>query len=581
MLPTFPAECDVAIIGGGPAGATTASLLRKMSPSRRVVVLEKARFPRHHIGESTLPEMNRILHKMGALEKIDSAGFVRKRGITYKWASDKPPFSDVFSTGVLDALVGTSGHVPDYSWQVERSRYDAILLSHARELGAEVFEDTQAAGLIRDGDRVRGLEVVRDGERSSLRAEFVVDCSGQARVISSWLHLDKQAHALGDLGIYRYYRGFRWSSELVGSLTASRIFFQAARRGWMWFIPLSEQLVSVGLVTRREFLKQTPPVALFDEELATLPEIVGMLDGAVMASAPADPDPTPRTHTIADWSYSHAAPAGPGYYLAGDAAAFVDPILSSGVLLAHQSGLSVANAINTHWTASDVSEAELHAAYADFYRDLYGGFLRMAHWWYTRRAVGIDEWLKLARELGSNAVGAQEIGDNDSASFMTFAAGFLSDFRFVNVGCGFGDKGLGVSMDGVDGTSVGHKLNLELRERSIRLRSKIRRMDTSAYLATDIGTDRWWRLPIIHLHGEWGEDMYRPPVLGRPHSDEWVTTCLRAIERVLRCCDGSMSLERAVTRTVASFPRDDQQQLRKLCDLVLAGLYVKGRIERA
>jgi hypothetical protein len=106
-------------------------------------------------------------------------------------------------------------------------------------------------------------------------------------------------------------------------------------------------------------------------------------------------------------------------------------------------------------------------------------------------------------------------------------------------------------------------------------------MDTSAYLATDIGTDRWWRLPIIHLHGEWGVDMYRPPVLGRPHSDEWVTQCLRAIERVIRCCDGSMSLEQAVTRTVGSFPRDDQQQIRKLCDLVLAGLYVKGRIERA
>ncbi len=321
-------------------------------------------------------------------------------------------------------------------------------------------------------------------------------------------------------------------------------------------------------------------MTLFDEELAALPEIVGMLEGATMAAAPADPDPTPRTHTIADWSYSHAAPAGPGYYLAGDAAAFVDPILSSGVLLAHQSGLSVANAINTHWTASDVSEAELHAAYAEFYRDLYGGFLRMAHWWYTRREVGIDEWLKLARELGSGAVGAQEIADGDTSSFMTFAAGFLSDFRFVNVGCGFGDKGLGLSVDGVEGTSVGHKLHLELRQRSIRLRSKIKRMDTSAYLATDIGTDRWWRLPVIHLHGEQGEDTYRPPVLGKPHSDEWVTTCLRAIERVLRCCDGSMSLEQAVDRTVATFPRKDWQPLRKLCDLVLAGLYVKGALER-
>ncbi len=230
----FPTECDVVIIGGGPAGATTGSLLRKANPGRRIVILERSRFPRHHIGESTLPEMNRILHKMGALAKIEAAGFVRKRGITYKWASDKPPFSDVFSEGVLDGLVGTPEHVPDYSWQVERSRYDAILLGHARELGAEVFEETEATGLLRSGDRITGLEVLREGNRSRLSAEFVVDCSGQSRVISTWLRLEKQAHALGDLGIYRYYRGFRWSSDLVGSLAASRIFFQAAPRGWMW-----------------------------------------------------------------------------------------------------------------------------------------------------------------------------------------------------------------------------------------------------------------------------------------------------------------------------------------------------------
>src|SRR5437764_1340770 len=117
----MPSESDrdVVIVGGGPAGSTVGALLKKYDPRRRVTIVEKARFPRHHVGESTLPEMNRILSKMGVLEKIDSAGFIRKRGVSYKWAADKPLFTDVFSSGVLDALAGTPGHLPDYSWQVD------------------------------------------------------------------------------------------------------------------------------------------------------------------------------------------------------------------------------------------------------------------------------------------------------------------------------------------------------------------------------------------------------------------------------------------------------------------------------
>ena len=577
----LPGECDVVIIGGGPAGTTAACLLKKADARRRIVLLEKTRFPRHHIGESTLPESNRILHKMGVLSKIDGAGFVRKRGITYKWAHDKPPFSEVFSEGVLDALAGTPGHIPDYSWQVNRSRYDEILLAHARECGVEVFEDTQAVGIVREADRVVGLHVERQSVRSTLAAQFVVDCSGQARVLSRWLGLDKQAHALGDLAVYRYYRGFRWNAELIGTPAASRIFFQAARRGWVWFIPLSETDVSVGLVTRREFLDRIKPEAMIDEELASLPEIREMLASAVLAGAPGEPTADPRTHVIADWSYSHATPAGPGYYLAGDASAFVDPILSSGILLAHQSGLSVANAINTHWTCPEIEAAEIHAAYAEFYRDLYGGFLRMAQWWYRRREVGIDEWLQLARDLGRDAVGAQALASDDTSSFMTFAAGYLTDFRFINIGVGWGDEGLAVSINNVERSSVGSGLRLELPDRSIRLRRCYESMSVDGYLATDIGTDRWWRLPVIHFASAAGAQIYRPPVLAAQHSDAWVSTALRAIERVLRACDGKTSISDVVDRTVATFADDQSRPIRRLCDMVLAGLSVRGLLETA
>src|SRR6202035_5568927 len=116
---------------------------------------------------------------------------------------------------------------------------------------------TEVVGILRDGPRVEGVKLHRGGTMSTLAAEFVVDCSGQSRALSSWLNLTRQAHALGDLAVFRYYEGFRWNATLIGSTAASRIFFQASPAGWMWFIPLSADKVSVGLVTRREFLRKT------------------------------------------------------------------------------------------------------------------------------------------------------------------------------------------------------------------------------------------------------------------------------------------------------------------------------------
>jgi flavin-dependent dehydrogenase len=521
---------------------------------------------------------------MGALSKVDAAGFIRKRGVTYKWAKDKPIFSEVFSNGVLDALAGTAGHVPDYSFQVDRSRYDKILLDHARENGVEVLEETRVVGVQRDGDRVTGVDIQTGGAASTLRSRFVVDCSGQSRILSRSLGLDRQAHALGDLAIFRYYRGFRWNQVLIGSTRASRIFFQASRAGWMWFIPISEDLVSVGLVTRREFLGDGDPAALFDAEVTTLEEIRDMLEGATIARAPGEPDGPdgePRTHVITDWSYSHDKPAGPGYYLAGDAAAFVDPVLSSGVLLAHQSAVSVANAIATEWNHPDIEPAELHAAYAEFYADLYGGFLRMAKWWYVRRDVaGIDEWLKLARELGHSAIGSREVSVDDSSSFMTFAAGFLTDYRFVNIGCGFGDKGLADTVEGIDGTGA-RGLRLDLPDRSIRLRRTFDRVDISPYLATDIGSNRWWRLPNIRFFGAGGDQTYRPPIQAQESSKNWVLLCIRAIEWLLKSCDGKTTIEQAVAQTRSRFPAEHAAEIQRLCDLVLAGLCMKKLLEPA
>jgi flavin-dependent dehydrogenase len=564
-------DADVLVIGGGPAGTTAATMLKKYQPSRRIVLVERARFPRHHIGESTLPEMNAVLKRLGVLAKIDRAGFVRKVGVTYKWSRERPSFTDVFSRGILDALeTDRSEHIPDYAWQIDRSKYDAILLDHAREHGVEVLEEANVDDLVRDGGAVRGAVV----QGRTISTGHVVDASGQARIASRILGLTKQGHPLGDFAIYRYYENFAWDEELLGSVDASKIFFSATRAGWMWFIPLSSSVVSVGLVTTRKFMVGRDPSELFELELPTVTEIASMLRHARLTSAPGSCGEAPATHTIVDWSYSHDVPAAPGLYLAGDAAAFVDPILSSGVLLAHHSGLAVANAINTEWIQSDISAADLARGYGAFYRDLYAGFLAMARWWYDRRDVGVDDWLRLAAELGRGARGAGE--ETDTRAFMTFAGGFLTDYRFVHFGCGIGDRGIGGYIEGIEGRASDVQVIRELRDRGACYRRADAGVDVGAYLATDVASDRWWRLPEIRFRFADRERIYRPPVPLRDRESFAITATLRVIDRVLGACDGTHTVEDVIRSTRDAFEPARRPEVQQLANLVLSDLRILG-----
>lgn len=526
-------SASVVVIGGGPAGCTAATLLKRARPEARILLIERMSFPRQHVGESLLPDSNPVLARLGVLAKIDAAGFQRKGGITFKWRTDQPLFSEWFATGVNDRLRLTGDeHVLDHTWQVDRSRYDQILLEHAASLGVEVLQPASVVEALREGDRVTGVVIEVGGERRTVHCDFVVDCSGQARLLGRALGLRTIEHDLGDLAIHRYYEGADWAPELLGEKQLSKIFFAAAPAGWVWYIPLSPTRVSVGVVTRAEFMVGRDIDQVFDEQLATVPEMTGLLSAAEIIDPPAGVAGGRRTLTVSNWSYAHERAAGPGWYLAGDAAAFVDPVLSSGVTLAHHAGMWAANAIQTEWNHPEIDPAQLRVEYSQVYEDARAGFGVMATWWYHHRQTATDDWWQQAASL-MRARGVRGAHDmDDVTAFMHLVAGYLTDLRFLHVGVGFGTAGMSVVAGGMAGKDVSSTAFGEM-DANLPVRRAWDRCQPDWYLGTFVESDRWWRLPMLRFTRDGKEQLYRPRVACGPSGAPEVGRTVAALESVL------------------------------------------------
>lgn len=526
-------SASVVVIGGGPAGCTAATLLKLGRPQARIVLVERMVFPRQHVGESLLPDSNPVLARLGVLEKVNAAGFQRKGGITFKWRTDQPIFSEWFATGVNDQLHRKDDeHVLDHTWQVDRSRYDQLLLEHAVSLGVEVLQPASVVDVRRDGDRVTGVVVEAGGERRAIDCEFVVDCSGQARLLGRALGLRTVEHDLGDLAIHRYYEGAGWATELLGEKELSKIFFAAAPAGWVWYIPLSPTRVSVGVVTRKEFMTGRDLDQVFDQQLATVPEMIALLGSAEQIDPPAGLPGGRRTLTTSNWSYAHERAAGPGWYLAGDAAAFVDPVLSSGVTLAHHAGMWAANAIQTEWSHPEISPEKLHAEYSQVYEDARAGFGIMATWWYHQRQTATDDWWQQAGGLMRERGVRGAAGMDDVTAFMHLVAGYLTDQRFTHVGVGFGTAGMSVVAGGMSGKDVSAAAYGEVDE-ALPVHRAWDTCQPDWYLGTFVETDRWWRLPMLRFTCEGKEHIYRPGVQRDASGAPDVGPTVAAIESIL------------------------------------------------
>ncbi len=415
-------ETDILIIGGGPAGSTLASLLLRYRPQTRVTVVERAAFPRFHVGETLVSDINRVLHEMGAWPAVEATGFVRKYGATFRWGVPDEPWDMLFAG--MDALRpdappgGPEEVQTAWTFHVDRARYDQVLLDHARSLGAEVLFGTVSALLEEEG-RVVGALV--DGQPR--RARMVVDATGQSGLMGSLAERELDPH-LRNVAWWGYFRGFSLEPALNGTLDRSRAFIVAHPVGWSWYFPIRPDLVSVGVVTTLEAHRQRTvgdDEAFFREALAGCPDIARLLQDAELV--PYAPD-LPRVHRIADFSYISRSIVKPGLVRVGDAAGFVDPILSVGCFLGQNGARLLAYSLLSLLRGdSGFTEDELLASYAEQVREVLSAY-REITWFFYRFNERPEAWWARARELVQDAGLPRRA--TDLQAFTAFASGFAA-----------------------------------------------------------------------------------------------------------------------------------------------------------
>ncbi|MFT4976927.1 MAG: flavin-dependent dehydrogenase [Myxococcota bacterium] len=365
----------VVVIGGGPAGASAAGMLARAGAS--VVLFERARFPRHHVGESLQPATFTLLEEhLDFGGRFAAEGFAHKFGAVYVWGESREPWRVLFDPRLetdLDSLdeAGLLAGGYEHAWQVERSRFDQILLDRAAELGASVRYDATVLAPVLDGERVCGVRVqLPSGAEVVEPADVVLDASGQSALLGRALKLQQPIRDLRSTASYAYYDG---AGGVEGVLGRHVQLVVTVPEGWIWFIPTSPSRTSVGLVHRS---RQRISLEQFEATVAAagLP-----LDGARRLPGP---HPEQPLHFARDWSFSHRRFAGPGWMLLGDAACFVDPILSGGVDAAVRSGCSAAVAVLRQFSEAGADESTLSDEYDRQIRGDFRAYLRLARYWY-------------------------------------------------------------------------------------------------------------------------------------------------------------------------------------------------------
>jgi flavin-dependent dehydrogenase len=334
---------QVVVIGGGPSGSTVSTLIAQRG--YRVELFEREKFPRFHIGESLIPQTYWVLKRLNMLDKMKGSHFVKKYSVQF--VNERGRLSEPFY------FIDHNPHESSQTWQVRRSEFDHMLLKNAAEHGVQVHEGARVLEVLFEGKRAIGVKVrLADGTLRTVLADVVVDAGGQSSLLIDRVAQREWDPVLQKTALWTYWKG---AQRDTGRDDGATLVIQTeGKHGWFWYIPLHDDIVSVGVVAGYDYLFKNRDTkdyeTIYFEEVARCPGLQPRIANATRCDI---------FRAQKEYSYRAKQAAGDGWVLVGDAFGFLDPLYSSGVLLGLTSGAMAADAICEGLEKGDTSEGQL------------------------------------------------------------------------------------------------------------------------------------------------------------------------------------------------------------------------------